>query len=624
MTFLNILGLLGLLGVLALFIIYILKPKYLERTIGSSFIWKLSLKYKKRKVPFEWVKSSLLIFIQVLILVLLTIILMKPNLILKQSSGEKIAILDISASMLADQNGETRLDNAKSEIEKLARDTINNNDKFTLIVAGQEAEILAYRTDSMEFIRTKLNDVKSTYSTSNIDDSITLTEDIVQLNPTAEVIYYTSNDYKDAGEVTIRNMSDDEWNMSVLSVVGEYDLSLNYVFTVEVASYGKDIDNAVLQLDIDGVRETSTTVDLIAGEVTTFTWKIPGLNQDTYSKATVKYLDIDDDFIYDNQLSFYSNTEPFYVQIVTPDTPEEINTTKEYITRAMRSLDYNFSIVTKTDLSLAATTEYDLYIYIDEVPDVLPKDGAIWIFNPDQLPTSLDMVIGNDVSPGVTALSGTDSSSIANQEIMNLVRPGEITVSKYKEVSNYGEYDVLLQASGDPVVLTRNKEKVKITVFTFGFDYSNLPILFFDFPVLVRNLSEYSVQSTFNKDVVDASTEVLINENPMTETIIVTTNEGETIYTSFPVILETTTLGTHKITQILRDGRVITDSFFVRVPKEESDFDYIGDIIESNTIVDTDVPILEKDNLRDLVIYISIALFVLLLIEWEVQHREQY
>src|SRR5690554_2463334 len=101
MRFLAPLGLLGLLSIIALIIIYILKPKYQDRQVSSSFIWKLSLKYKRKKMPFEWLKSSLLLILQVLILLIITAILTKPHYALSTNTGEKVVILDTSASMMA-------------------------------------------------------------------------------------------------------------------------------------------------------------------------------------------------------------------------------------------------------------------------------------------------------------------------------------------------------------------------------------------------------------------------------------------------------------------------------------------------------------------------------------------
>ena len=60
MTLLTPLGLIGLLGVVALIIIYIIKPNHQQKFISSTHIWKLSLKYKKKKEE-PTIDSSLLV-----------------------------------------------------------------------------------------------------------------------------------------------------------------------------------------------------------------------------------------------------------------------------------------------------------------------------------------------------------------------------------------------------------------------------------------------------------------------------------------------------------------------------------------------------------------------------------
>ena len=65
MSFLNPAGLWGLLGIPALILIYIIKPKFLEKKVTSTFIWKLSQKYQKKKLP--WQITNLLLFVMFLV-----------------------------------------------------------------------------------------------------------------------------------------------------------------------------------------------------------------------------------------------------------------------------------------------------------------------------------------------------------------------------------------------------------------------------------------------------------------------------------------------------------------------------------------------------------------------------
>ena len=62
------LGLLGLLGIAVLIIIYILKPNYQQKIVSSTYVWKLSLKYRKRRIPIQRFRNILTFICQMLIL----------------------------------------------------------------------------------------------------------------------------------------------------------------------------------------------------------------------------------------------------------------------------------------------------------------------------------------------------------------------------------------------------------------------------------------------------------------------------------------------------------------------------------------------------------------------------
>ena len=51
MNWLTPLGFLGFIGLLILLLIYILKPNYQNKQISTTYVWKLSLKYRKKKIP---------------------------------------------------------------------------------------------------------------------------------------------------------------------------------------------------------------------------------------------------------------------------------------------------------------------------------------------------------------------------------------------------------------------------------------------------------------------------------------------------------------------------------------------------------------------------------------------
>ena len=151
-------GIIWVFRLLALIIIYILKPKYQDKTLSSTYIWKLSLKYRKPKTPFDWLKSSLIFILQVLIITTLAFLMLEPHYQLQSVSGEKIAIIDASASMQKEGNKGSYFDLAKAEIVKLAEKT-TPKDRFTVIYANNDP-VYAVKIDSIDYFKQNLTILK--------------------------------------------------------------------------------------------------------------------------------------------------------------------------------------------------------------------------------------------------------------------------------------------------------------------------------------------------------------------------------------------------------------------------------------------------------------------------------
>jgi hypothetical protein len=554
---------------------------------------------------------------------MMTAILTQPRYALGSQSGEKIVILDTSASMLAEINGVTRLERAINEIEDLAVRTFSNQDKFSIILAGEKATIIVNRSESIQFVRTKLSEVRSQYSTSNIDEAIQLTENILKQNNIAEIIYYTSDNYNDPGKVTIRNMSLSETNIAILSFKGELDQANNYIFVTEIVSYGKSLDNVVLELKIDGVYKTSSVIERLENGIkSTYVWRLNDVNKDTYTYATVSVLDIVDHFMFDNTLEFYGDSQNFRIQIVDNNDLTSIDSTKEFIGRALQSLNRNYSIRVVSGLENASTEGFDLYIYSENVPDTLPLDGAVWIFDPNTLPTQIGRVFNDANVSNINPIPNTLSPRY--QDLMRLVSPNRITISRYKRLIVNSGFDVLLTHQDNPLLSVSTNNGVKTTVFSFGMSYTNLPLLFIDLPMLIRNLSDYSLIETVESQVFDSGQTIQIQPHPASISFEIEHNGITTEYSNETFDFELNNIGRYNIRQVLNTGRIEEISFFVRIPRQESNFDYKGDVIlaQINPVAPGGDEVV--NDLFNLLPYLAVVLLLLIAIEWGVQYREQY
>ncbi len=624
MTFLTPFGLLALLSIVALIIIYLLKPKYQDRVVASSFIWKLSLQYKKKKMPFSWLKNSLLLMLQILTLIMMTIILIQPNYVLATKSGEKIAILDVSASMLANQNGKTRLERAIKEIESLALKTTNEEDKFSVIIAGQKAELIVNRSDSYEYVRSRLARVEGGYAGSNIDEAMSLTESIIKTNASTEIIYFTSNDYKDAGQVTVRNLSNGEFNVAILDFKATFNSETNKnIFTAEIISYGKNLESLTLTLSTDGKYKSSVTLNNLAnGQVFTQAFTFDGIDENNYQTAELKITGIEDDFIYDNEMTYINQKETFKIQMVSHGRKEEADSTITYVTHALRSLDRPYRIDFPSTEATTKTEGYDLYIYSERVPSTLPVDGAVWIFNPTTLPSTLGL-IGSETTIPSEALTAANEANLY-AKIMDSVTVGNITVSKYRQMTPNQNFDILMTYDHDPMLMVSNQTGPKIAIFSFGLSHSNLPILFHDFPTLVKNLSDFSMVPTIDNHHYQTGDTITINKHPIATQVLITSGDYRHEFKTETENLSINKPGLYTINQLLSNGTTKQSIFYASIPRNESDFNFEGELIVVPFIPEDAKKDETKNDLYSLLPYLAAVLLVIIAIEWGVQYREQY
>lgn len=66
MSFLYPLGFLGLLAIPVLILIYIIKNKYTEQVVASTYLWTLSERFLKRKNPVNKITGIISLILQIL------------------------------------------------------------------------------------------------------------------------------------------------------------------------------------------------------------------------------------------------------------------------------------------------------------------------------------------------------------------------------------------------------------------------------------------------------------------------------------------------------------------------------------------------------------------------------
>ena len=618
------LGFLGLLSIIGLILIYILKPKYQDKKVSSTYIWKLSLKYAKRKVPWQWLKNSLLFVIQLLIFAAFAFMLTRPNIVLASTEGEKIVVLDVSASMTAEMDATSPFERSKKEIASLADATIGSGNKFTVIIAADEASFAVRRTESAGFVRQKLSEVDCTLTEPNINAAMELAEVVLVENPYAEVHLYTDHDYDESGKVTVHNMSKNEWNLAFLDLTAKR-VDGKYVFTAEIASYGQGAEFSV-GLNVDGKAQVPKLANCEANSTVKVVWD--NTNVTSYEKAKVTLQGVTDTFSYDNEYQLFNYaTERFQVQLVSDDPG--------FLLRSLQAVG-TCDITVVNENTPAQTSGFDLYVYDGYLPDDRPTDGTVWLVNPPFDDVEFSGALLNDWGlafnsrrVGKFNLSSSGGTSETYNTIMRSVSLSNVLVTEFSEIETYEGYETIMLCDGNPILLAKNDDGLKTVVLAFDIHMSDLPLNPY-FSILVKNICTYALTPTVAGTVYTAGDTVRIHARANTVSMTVKAvyangTEEEKQISAYSVDLEALAPGSYTVTQVLSNGKIVTNNFFVRISKGESAFGKTEGMLKNPVVFTEGVENTnaQKDT-KEIYIYLAAAMLVIVCIEWGLQYREQF
>ena len=249
MSWITPIGFLGLISIAILILIYILKPNYQKKVISTTFVWKLSLKYKKKRFPINRFRNLLIFICQVLALTAGALILAQPVLKAEDMNAntEKIFIIESSANMLAETSSKTRFERAVDEVISEVKTIVETEQGVvSVILADSTPTYLAQRADAntVEELYKELDALVSedglqcSYGSADVEGALSLAETVLRENSECEIVLYTATEYLEHKGITIENMAvDGEWNAAILDCKAKIEDNY-YVFEAQVACYG--------------------------------------------------------------------------------------------------------------------------------------------------------------------------------------------------------------------------------------------------------------------------------------------------------------------------------------------------------------------------------------------------
>ena len=632
MTWLLPIGFLGLIGVAFLIAIYLIKPNYQQKYVSTTFVWKLSLKYRRSRLPINRINNIITFVCQLLIITIAALLLARPVIEheLQGDDNEKIIIIDASASMLVSDGDLTRFERAVSEAKTLIADTLASDGAVSVILADSTPEILiqrATKANSAE-ITEKLDSLIAegstacSYSSADMKGAVTLAEEVLRSNSEARVHLYTATEYIEKNGITVHKISsENEWNAAVLDVRAEMNANNHYEISIDLGCYaktemvtvyctvhsanGKDEDIKVNRAEFFDPMESEKTVVF-----TTDDFGGTPLYSYDYIEA---YVTVSDSFTEDNSFFLYGGMKETVRVLYASSKPNN------YFSGVVRTIRENMKDrwnIVYHELKAGdpvPVSGYDFYIYEHEMPEVLPTDGFVLLVDPASAPNNSGFRVGEPVlvDADSTLASGTP------HELTQHVDSSRVTIAKYNQIISSDGFEELAFYKGKPVMLAKDEPGAKVVIWAFDLNYSNI-IALPDFSFLVYNMFNYYIPSTFSSHSYEIGDTVILNARG--EDLKVTGNGEETKFDTTPAKLELTAPGTYTVTQRPMQGdSLIIESFFVTIPNTESD---ISRQIDELPLVSADAEV--GIAFEDLLFYFAIALVSLLFVEWVLQIKKNF
>ena len=627
MTWLLPIGLLGLLGVVAMIVIYIIKPNYQQKRVSSTYVWRLSLKYKKRKLPVNKLQNIIQFICQLLVLTIAGLLIAQPVLSALESSdsNEKVIVIDASASMLVSTDKETRFDRAISEAKAIAESAFIEQSLVTVIVADASPRYLVQQigsSDSDELYR-QLDELSCTYGSADVGGAITLAEHVLDKNNAAEVYFCTATKYLNTNKINIVDVSSaNDWNAAILDCTAVLDENNHYVINVDVGCYGRT-EAVYVHIKVHKPNGKEESIEIEKAEYfdpseeeksVTFT------TDDFGSYAVYSYDFIEayiststpDSFVDDDIFILYGG-EKQVIKIQYASTLPN-----RYFSSAIRAIrqylrgSWDIKISEVKDEEKMATEGYDFYIFEHTMPELMPTDGVVLLVNPDVAP------YGSELEVGVSIQTSTPDDPLAAgtpHPIMDNITCEGVSIALYKEIISAPGYQELAYYNGNPVILCKEDQGQKVVVWAFDLNYSTAALT--EFSAMMLNMFNYFIPVTITSNSFQIGDTVQFNGRG--QNLVVAGGDLNETFKSAKGSVVVTTPGAYTVTQEPMQGdQLIIDEFYVHIPNTESNITRVLD----------DLPILtyEKQTgieFRDLLLYFAIALVTFMIIERAIETKKK-
>lgn len=415
--------------------LYLLKRRYEDKPVPSSFLWQQTQRDLAASRPFQRLKRHLLLPLHLLMAAVAVLILMQP--VLPGSmAGEMVMIFDLSASMQATDGQQTRLEAAaEAALSMLAE--MKDGDALTILAADDETHQLLSRSTDREAARQALRALTPSNTGADLNAAVSLAQAMQRETEGLKIVVF-SDEYTPPAGVAVHNAAAGVENRALLSFTVE-----NGQGYARVANYGEETD-VTLACYAGETLCDAKRLHLLAGGTAGVSFTVPDC---AYAQVVFQE---EDGIGADNRLSFVPKGQTSYTVALC----------------GQHSVFLEYALSLREDVRLVKTEstalEADLFVY---------QDGALFFS------TSSDqevLQVGETFTPQGSVQLGTDNELTRNLSMQDVAIRSCTALSGGTSLFSI-DGQCIAAASEDTVALG------------FSLNDTNLPMKY-DFPIFIQNI----------------------------------------------------------------------------------------------------------------------------------------
>lgn len=469
MGFTNLWPLFLLLTIPPVIMLYILKRKYKEEVISSSLLWKEVYKNTRANTPWEKFKKNIMLLLQIIIILSVILALMSPFISMGGKSYKNIImVIDNTASMNTIYDGSnSRLEQGKALAKEYLNSTKEGTNTYIISYDGT-SNLLLNGDFNKSNAASIIDKISTSYGSGDISDVVSFVKAIGDgIGEEYEALIFTD---KQAAISDINGrivyLGNSGLNGSVDNVSHKFvDDKVKVI--ANVTNNGDSLYEGDFSLYNGEELVAVEGLTLQVGESKTLSFELDSLNSD-YLKGELSRKDI---LMEDN--TYYHVVNENKVKKILLVTDENI-----FLEKAFGSIE-NTEVYKTNDVSnITDNDEYDLYVFDNKMPEVMPRKGSILFINPNSN-EFFNVLQGGEIGQA-TAVKGSVSSYLENTQF---------TLSEYNiiETPYYGTN--ILTIDDNSIGFKGEINDRKIAALSFDLHATDFALKK-EFPILIYELGE--------------------------------------------------------------------------------------------------------------------------------------